>query len=287
MRTKIKGIGKLILILFFLLFEFINLYAQLPDATFATPGYAFELVKNLPQENSLKFDTSSIDLSVKLSIAIYIVRDNNGNLNVDTTLISSIISNLNNYFKPIGVSFKVTSVAKVDDYNYSYFSLYNIPKELLTKHSVINTINLYLVDSISKDSISYYGFTYFPNDTLHNYIFLQKNFFESNYVACMLGHFFGLLSTHEKVLGLEYVNEINCSTKGDLICDTYADPDIFGLVSDTCLYIGQLKDPNNKYYVPSVVNLMSNSPGHCRCLFTFQQYKRMYFYYKKFRQYLR
>ena len=287
MSTKIADKGSLVLVLLFLFNTIGHLSAQLPDATSATASFASKLVINLPQENSLKFDTASVDLSVKLSIAVYVVRDINGNLNFDSASILPILGNINNYFKPIGISFIVNSVKIIDDYNYSYLSVKNIPKEMLIKHSTENTINLYLVDSISKDSVSYYGFTYFPDDTLHNYIFLSKYFFDANYLSCLLGHFFGLLSTHEKVLGLEYVDESNCSTKGDLICDTYADPDLFGMVNKKCLFTGQLKDPNGKYYVPSVANLMSNSPGHCRCQFTFQQYRRMYFYYKKFRQYLR
>jgi hypothetical protein len=287
MKTKFRYASRIISILLFLLFEIDQLSAQLPDATSATTDYGLELVKNLPQENALKFDTSSADLSVKLSIALYIVKDINGNLNVDLNNVTPILNTINNYFKPIGLKFNVSSVSHVDDYNYSYFSVKYIPKELITKHSVEKTINLYLVDSISKDTLPYYGFTYFPIDTSDNYIFLRKDFFDANYLACMLGHFFGLLSTHERKTGGEFVNESNCATKGDLICDTYADPDLYKQVSSDCLYFGRSKDANFKYYVPSVANLMSNSPGHCRCLFTFQQYRRMYFYYKKYRQYLR
>jgi hypothetical protein len=122
---------------------------------------------------------------------------------------------------------------------------------------------------------------------MNNYIFLNKKFFSGNYLSCMIGHFFGLLSTHEKTGGIEFVDESNCSTKGDLICDTYADPDLLNMVDKKCLYFGVFRDPKSIYFIPSVANIMSNSPGKCRCLFTKQQYRRMYFYYKKYRQYLR
>jgi hypothetical protein len=284
---KRTALLRTIAFIFFQVFWGNILNAQLPDGTKATTKYLNELLNNLSRENVLKFDQSSVDLSVTLSIAVYIVRDSNGNRNVDQGRIPQLLDTVNNYFKPVGIKFILRYVANVDDYHYSYFSMYRRPEELLTKHSTDKTINLYLVDSIQKDSVSYYGYTYFPVDTSDNYIFLRKNYFTGNYLACMLGHFFGLLSTHEKNAGVEMVNESNCATTGDLICDTYADPDINGLVNGKCLYTGRAKDTNGDFYVPSVANIMSNSRPGCRCIFTVQQYKRMYFYYKKFRQYLR
>jgi hypothetical protein len=289
MRIKNFSKCKFIIILIFLIMEIDPLSAQvqLPDRTIPTLEYIDELIKNLPQENNLQFDTSSVDLSAKLSIAVYIVRDNKGQVNINLPELAQSISFANTCFKHIGLSFSVLSIQYVDDYNYSYLSLDKKPVELFKKHSVDKTINLYLVDSISIDSLSSFGFTYFPIDTQDNYIFLRKNFLKDIYLTCMLGHFFGLLSTHDITGGLELVDESNCSTKGDLICDTYADPNIFGLVNNQCLFKGTKIDPQGEYYVPSVANFMSNSPWSCRCVFSKQQYRRMFFYYKKFRQYLR
>ncbi len=280
-------IFKPILIFFFLFLYCNTLFAQLPDGTSATANFLIELIKNLPQENALKFDTSSPDLSVKLSVSVYIVRDSNGNLNVSASAINQSIDIANNYFKYVGINFSVISVTNIDDYNYSYLSVNNPPVEMFTKHSISKTINLYLIESIIKDTIPIYGFTYFPIDTDKNYIFLRKDYLTGNNLTTMLGHYFGLLSTHERGGGIELVDESNCSTKGDLICDTYADPNLLGLVNNQCLYIGTLKDTNNKYFVPSVANDMSNSPDQCRCILTLQQYRRIFFYYKKYRQYLR
>jgi hypothetical protein len=289
MKSIIIVVSKVIrgLVILFFVTGYAIAQQSLPDGTFATAAFINEIKSNLPKENALKFDTSSVDLSVNLSLAIYIIRDNTGNLNINPSDILPALDVVNGYFKSIGMKFNVKTVTNVDDYNYSYFSIYNRPKELLVKHSVERTINLYLVDSISKDSVEYYGYTYFPVDTVNNYIFLQKRYFTGNYLSCMLGHFFGLLSTHEKMGGIEFVNESNCSSAGDFICDTYADPDILNMVNYKCLYFGIFRDPNFEYYVPSVANIMSDGPGKCRCIFTKQQYRRMYYYYKKYRQYLR
>ena len=102
----------------------------------------------------------------------------------------------------------------------------------------------------------------------------------------MLGHFMGLLSTHETLGGKEYVNEANCASSGDFICDTYAYPDLYNMVIDSCKYIGTTRDDNGKYYVPSVANIMSNSLKNCKCILTPLQYRRIYYYFHKYRQYL-
>jgi hypothetical protein len=131
-----------------------------------------------------------------------------------------------------------------------------------------------------------YGFTYFPDIADSNFIYLDKNYANGNSLTTMLGHFMGLLSTHETAGGRELANENNCATSGDFICDTYADPDLFNEVIDSCQYIGTMRDDNGQYYVPSVANIMSNSPDHCKCILTPLQYRRVYYYYHKYRQYL-
>ncbi len=42
-------------------------------------------------------------------------------------------------------------------------------------------------------------------------------------IAHEMGHYFGLLHTHETANGTELVNGTNCGTAGDLLCDTPAD----------------------------------------------------------------
>lgn len=193
---------------------------------------------------------------------------------------------VNGYFNRIGLQFVIDTIDYIGDYNYSYITYNHNRKELITKYAVNNRINLFLVDSIKMGSALSYGFTYFPIVTDSNYIFLNKSYFSGNSLSTMLGHFFGLLSTHETLGGREDVSELNCSKSGDFICDTYADPNLLNLVVDNCKYIGQQRDNAGSYYVPSVANIMSNTDNACKCVFTILQYRRMYYYYKKYRQYL-
>jgi hypothetical protein len=192
----------------------------------------------------------------------------------------------NGYFKEVGIHFFIDSVDYINDYNYSFITYNNLKKELLIKYAIYNRINLFLVDSIKMGSFKSYGFTYFPNEADSNFIYLDKNYLSGNSVTTMLGHFMGLLSTHETGGGRELVSEKNCETSGDFICDTYADPDLFNMVIDSCKYIGTIRDDNGKYFVPSVANIMSNSPDKCKCILTPLQYRRIYYYYYKYRHYL-
>lgn len=286
MLTKILK-TKLIAFLFLFILGINHLFAQMPDGTFCTTDFLNVLLSNRNAEKAMQFDTSSVDLNVTLSIDVYVLRDSNGNATIDNQYVLQCVSKANEYFKPLGIRFSVSSVNIVDDYHYSYLDIRNMPAELLKKHAETGKINLYLVDEIMKDSVTYYGFTYFPVDTEKNSIFITKEDFQGNLLTTQLGHFLGLLSTHEGINGLELVNGNNCTSNGDLICDTYADPNIFGNVNDECLYKGTVADTNGEFYIPSVANIMSDSRPACKCIFTLQQYRRMFYYYKKYRQYLR
>jgi Secretion system C-terminal sorting domain/Pregnancy-associated plasma protein-A len=77
------------------------------------------------------------------------------------------------------------------------------------------------------------------------------------------GHCLGLYHTHsgrgcgDNANCAENINESNCSTCGDLVCDTPADPCLSGNVDAVCNYIG---DPS---FTPDVHNIMSYAPPNC------------------------
>jgi hypothetical protein len=271
----------------FLVFNYYHAFAQLPDGVFATPSYLNEIVKNYSEENAIPFNPDTIGMPIKISIRVHIVRNISGSAGISRVDVYNSIKAANFYFKVIGMQFHVDSLDYVDDYNYSYITYNKNKTELLTKYSIPGKINLFLVDSVKMGSSFSYGFTYFPNVTDSNFIFLNKAYYTGNSITTMLGHFMGLLSTHESRGGAESVNEKNCASSGDFICDTYADPDLSDLVTDSCKYFGTGQDNNGKYYVPSVANIMSNSKDQCKCIFTPLQYRRMYYYYNKYRQYLK
>jgi hypothetical protein len=272
------------LILVSLFFSRCLSFAQLPDGVSGTSSYLDEIVKNYDDENALSFDIKSTPISARIPLRVHVIMNIEGLAGVNSLEIYNNVNNASNYFNALGIHFYVDSVDFINDYNYSYITYDKNRTELLTKHAVSNKINLFMADSIKMGTNLSYGFTYFPIVTDSNFIFINKNNFSGNSLAAMLGHFMGLLSTHETGRGAELASEKNCGTSGDFICDTYADPDLLSQVADTCEYTGSMRDSEGKYYVPSVANIMSNSLDNCKCIFTPLQYRRMYYYYLKYRQ---
>lgn len=261
----------------------INSEAQLPDGVTATQSFLDTIKINLKTEDSYSFDVKSLQSYARIPIRAHIIMNIKGIAGVSPEKIISTINIVNSYFNKAGIEFFVDSIDYVADYNYSFVTYNNLRKELLIKHNVSSTINLFIADSIKMGPSFSYGFTYFPDVPDSNTVYIDKRYFSGNSLITLLGHFMGLLSTHETNGGRELSSEKNCRESGDYICDTYADPDLFNQVLDSCKYIGNQRDDNGNYYVPSVANLMSNSPDQCRCIFTPQQYRRILFYYQKYR----
>ena len=91
-----------------------------------------------------------------------------------------------------------------------------------------------------------------------------------------LGHCLGLFHTHsgrgcgDYANCAENIDESNCTTCGDLVCDTPADPCLSGNVNTNCQYIG------NPDFHPDVHNIMSYAPPTCLSRLTVGQTIRMH-----------
>jgi hypothetical protein len=279
---------KIINWLILLLFGFIShvTLGQLPDGVTATQSFLDEIIKNYREENSLSFDPNTVGTLIKVPVRAHIIMNINGNAGVNVNNIRNSISLANSFFRYAGIQFYIDSIDYVNDYNYSIIKYDNLRKELLNRYTINSRINLFLADSLQFGNNKCYGFTYFPNVPDSNIIYLDKKYITGNSLTTMLGHFMGLLSTHETLGGLEQVNERNCSLAGDYLCDTYADPGLLNMVIDSCKYIGSMRDDNGRYYVPTVANIMSESPDKCKCILTPLQYRRIYYYFHKYRYYL-
>jgi hypothetical protein len=263
------------------------LFAQLPDGTRSTVGWIEEIKKNRADEEKLLFNEASVGHTANLSVIAYVIRDVNGMANCREEDIKESIDGLNSYFNTINVVFNLQPLQYINDYNYASVSGSGNLDELVKTNSAERTINLYLVESAKTDTVPCYGFTWFPDDTIRNYIFLDKDFIQGKSLVTLMGHFFGLLSTHDTLGGYENVSENNCAESGDYLCDTWADPNLFSRVDSICAYTGALRDAYGEDYVPSVANLMSESMDQCKCIFTPQQYRRMLFCLQHNRYYLR
>jgi hypothetical protein len=264
---------------------FINygIFAQ----TQATSNYIDTLRKYQPAEMIVQVDTINPQLNVMLGIRAFIIKNRYGFVNLSINDLNDGLNWANSYFKKTGIQFHYLSIDTLSEYEYASISDTGGTAEIEVKYASLNYIDLFLVEDIIKDKKSIKGFTFFPGDMLHTSIFLQKTHAGDKTLTQLLGNFFGLLNTHENIGGSGYVNEDNCSSSGDFLCDTYADPDMKGLVDENCIFIGTQLDANRQFFVPSVANLMSNSPDKCKCVFSMGQYRRMIFYYQNFRSMLK
>jgi Pregnancy-associated plasma protein-A len=133
-------------------------------------------------------------------------------------------------------------------------------------------INLYILANY-KDIV---GYTHYPILNI-NRIFMSRSKLQDASLIHEFGHFFGLLHTFENALSAaENVNDRNCSTNGDKICDTPADPFGASFLEDECKLFGEYHDAFDKTFQPDLANFMSYY-GRCRSRFSQIQLDRMYF----------
>ena len=219
----------------------------------------------------------------KLSITVHIISDSLGNYGVTQGDILNSVQTLNTKFAPICISFEVCQFNYIQNYKYDRFLKPADEAELITLYSVPNTINIYYALTVSPSPGSTVGgYAYLPGG--EDFIILSKSSLGS--IVHEMGHFFGLYHTFETQFGSELVNESNCATAGDLVCDTPADPGLGNTPSPDCNLEPYIKDANNEWYVPHIGNTMSYYSNDCECGFTPEQYNRMANQYQLYRFYL-
>jgi hypothetical protein len=260
--------------------------------------------------STLKHDTC---LNKKFSIVFYLLPDSaffpvvqaNYNAIVNQT-ITPFINHINNVFKPICVSFENCSTVVIPNYPFSAWDQLNTDPIVTSNWYTDRTINFYLPVSASTTLANESGGYAYPppaNNTVtptKDVIVCELSVLTtSNNVSFMsseplhiMGHFFGLSNTFDELgppavpappsqaVSGEFFDRTNCTTNGDQLCDTEADPyplqfNASMIPNAPCYYDktpGQL-DGKGQYYVPPVDNIMSRYG--CRCKFTQEQYNLM------------
>jgi len=224
----------------------------------------------------VSFNTSSVSFVEEfksLSVNIQVVNDKSGAAGITETAIYNAIESLNENFTGSFIRFTVCDIQYIENYQYNSISTSN-ESELINKYLAPKMINVFVVEQLA----DYAGnpvcaYTYYPSAN-KNYIIIAKDCFNSIDITHQMGHLFGLYHTHETVFDKETPKGTNCSTSGDLICDTPADPMLAGKVDNDCIYTASTK-LEGEYYIPEVTNFMSFSRPSCMCEFSEEQNKRM------------
>lgn len=223
-----------------------------------------------------------------ISVQVYLVQDENEQVNVPTNDFLNLFTELNAFFAPICVQFEVCAIDTIPNLRQDSIVVGVTDEELVELYHVPNKINLYFVQQIIGSAHpcgqALLGDTITPNiNPLRDAIFYSKDcLIESRHFIRTFGYYFGLNFTIGD--GLELVDGSNCAIAGDRICDTAADPN--GAVGPNCNYTGQSTDANGDYYMPQVCNIMSFYNVTCPYFFTNGQYNRMLNILKSGRNYL-
>jgi len=247
--------------------------------------------------------------SYTFPIRAYVFQKEDGTGNVSRGVIASMIDEANKYFNTINISFRlINEVIYVDsDKLYDHFIPY---EESLIRENYYDpkVINVYIgdmfdfnfegevIDLAGKSTFPDRKTDFFPLYMDHRYVLDGKVFTHE------LGHYLGLLHTHETFLGKELVNRDleNCRNNGDLLCDTEADPNLIyyrnnsirrkELEDNKCELPVPLRDESGEIYVdsngdiyrPDPTNIMSYAQEKCWDKFTGDQYQRMTFFADKY-----
>lgn len=228
------------------------------------------------QASAREFYNKNRDLSLRsntvdsVAVTIHMASD----LAISFEQIEQELAIANSIFRDSGIRFYVCGSPR--EFSSGSVSDFSLARELNNEFHVPNTINIYFVNEIlfsTGDGAC--GFASFPffGTPRSRFVFMAGTCATNGSVLIHeLGHFYGLLHTHETGTGTEFVDRSNCRSSGDYFCDTEADPNLSrpGLLNN-CLYVGNITDPNGDRYTPPVNNFMSYSPSFCQQLFSTEQ----------------
>ena len=241
--------------------------------------------------------SDSEDLQVRnreyvLYLAVHILGNTSGSTLRNAFVYKTLIQQVNEHFKKCNLGFVVKYFGYIEN-SHNRFKEGDKKTELFfRKYNQPRLINVYYVDKLyNKEGKNVTGISAFPkslNKNIDRIVIAKRYAFFPSVLSHELGHYFGLLDTHETIYGKELVDQSNCETAGDKICDTPADPNLATLPNvKSCVYTGNAIDENGDKYAPDYQNIMSYAPDRCRSHFTQGQAHRLRAHLLNYRSYLK
>jgi hypothetical protein len=222
-------------------------------------------------------------------IKLHILRSNSGITSFDQAGFMESFMELNQVFKSINVQFYLLpDIDYIDNTNYYDLNADQEEESLCRDNDVSNAVNLYVTNSIVFTyGFNAAGYAYYPSPiAASNRIFITNSSIISGgrTLTHEFGHYFNLLHTfrgnqNNDVTTRELVtrgNGANCTTTGDFLCDTPADPyGMSGATVNGCSYTGTLTDANGMQFAPQMTNTMSYYSEICGGGFSANQFDRL------------
>ena len=217
---------------------------------------------------------------LNIPVQHHIVRQSNGNGGLTTNHIDNIMTTVNNYYSNSDIQFyNCDSISYIDDSNFYDFHK-DYENILCETYDVTNVINIYYFNSVTSwNGVGICGYSRFP-PSVDRIIMDNSCALNGSTLSHELGHYFSLYHTHGSTNSgttTELVNGSNCTTDGDELCDTPADPNLSGVVNFNCEYNDSITDLNGAVYMPDTSNIMSYSLKVCRNSLSSEQYNRINF----------
>lgn len=222
-------------------------------------------------------------------IKLHVLRTNIGTTSFDPAAFMDGFMELNRNFRDINIQFYI--VPQINYINNTGFYDLNAEQDeenLCSANDVNDALNLYFTNSILFNSVfNATGYAYYPSPSAaSNRVFITNSSLNigGRTLTHELGHYFNLLHTFNENnnpdIGLrELVTRgfgANCTTAGDLICDTPADPyGLSGATTNGCAYTGNLIDANGTRFTPEMSNTMSYYSEICGSEFSGGQLERL------------
>ncbi len=255
------------------MFFFFNYaYAQYECGTEPPKSYTFFDNNKIQDEIDILQNTFRSSPRVYI-VSLNVIRDNQGENGPKKYEIENAFSRLNSAYAPINIEFQICGNINYID-NSSLLTLEKKDRTKITsKYNINGVLNIYLFPEIVSNKKRICGFALLPGGDINTKaVFISDGCLNNNSTLIHeMGHFFGLLHTHETYHGIEQVARINCDKLGDGFCDTPADPKLSSSNTSNCRYTGNEHDASGNKYKPDVNNFMSYAPKNCRIHFSNEQ----------------
>lgn len=227
---------------------------------------------------------------IQLPLVFHIVNRSNGSGGVTADKCLNAVCDLNELYTHAAIQFYFpdAGIRFINDdgiFNTPYQEVNKLKMRSLQEEA----INVFIVNKVSdNNALGVY-------DSKDDWILLQKGAIATGdkTLAHEIGHFFSLLHTHfgwegrpwiqsydgsiatslsfDGSTATELVNRTNCSSSGDMLCDTPADYN-FGLnYQKSCNFSGNALDPTGTKVAPDESLIMSYFHDSCRTSFSEEQ----------------